>query len=282
MLVRLEQISPRLGDLDYNFEQCRKLAADAAGDGADLIVFPELALNGYLLKDMVSLTGLERDDPKIKELIRLSGKISILIGLVEHGSDHFYYNSAFYLENGELAGCHRKGHLPTYGMFDEGRYFSPGNRTRAISTKFCRLGVLICEDAWHPVNPYILSQDGAQLLVVISNSPVRGMSETGMFRSVENWQCINRSYALLYSDFLVYVNRAGCEDGISFSGSSHALDPHGDLIAELPFLEQAGATVEIDLDELSRARIGSPILRDEKFLASLNELDRIKKESFGG
>ena len=281
MLVRLAQTSPRLGDMEYNFEQCRDLIRTARGDGVDLIVFPELALNGYLLKDMVSLTGLGEDDPKVRELISLSSDISVLIGLVEHGDDHFYYNSAFYLENGRLAARHRKGHLPTYGMFDEGRYFSPGNRVKAFNTRFGRMGVMICEDAWHPINPYILSQDGAELLAIISNSPVRGMRENGMFRSVENWRLISRSYALLYSDFVLYVNRAGCEDGISFSGSSHALDPNGETIAELPFLEEAAATLEIDLDELSRARVGSPMLRDEKFLTSLNELERIKKESFG-
>ncbi len=281
MLVRIVQTSPRLGDIEYNFEQCRELIREAAGDGSDLIVFPELSLNGYLLKDMVSLTALSEDDPKVIELIALSRDISILIGLVEHGRDHFHYNSALYLEDGRLVGRHRKGHLPTYGMFDEGRYFAPGNRVRAIDTKFGRAGVLICEDAWHPINPYILSQDGAEMLFVISNSPVRGMRESGSFRSVENWQRITSSYALLYSNFVFYVNRAGCEDGISFSGSSHVLDPHGELAVELPFLEAAQATVNIDLEELSRARIGSPILRDEKFLTSLNELKRIKKESYG-
>ncbi|MFC1544574.1 nitrilase-related carbon-nitrogen hydrolase [Gemmatimonadota bacterium] len=281
MLARLAQTSPRLGDMEYNFEQCRSLILAATGDGADLIVFPELALNGYLLQDMVSLTGLRANDSKIQELISLSGKISILIGLVEHGDDHFYYNSAFYLEGGRLVACHRKGHLPTYGMFDEGRYFSSGSRFRAFDTRFARTGVMICEDAWHPINPYILSQDGAELLVIISNSPVRGMRESGKFRSIENWQLINRSYAMLYSNFVLYVNRVGCEDGISFGGCSHALDPYGETIAELPFLDEATASVEIDLEELSRARVGSPILRDEKFLTSLNELKRIKKESFG-
>ncbi len=281
MIVRLAQTSPRLGDIDYNFEQCRKSIREAAGDGADLIIFPELALNGYLLKDMVPLTALRDDDPKLTELISLSRDISILIGLVEHGHDHFHYNSALYLENGKLAGQHRKGHLPTYGMFDEGRYFAAGNRVRAFDTRFGRAGILICEDAWHPINPYILSQDGAELLFIISNSPVRGMRESGKFQSVENWQRITSSYSLLYSNFVFYINRVGCEDGISFSGSSHVLDPHGELIAELPFLEAAEATVKIDLEELSRARIGSPILRDEKFLTSLNELKRIKKISYG-
>lgn len=281
MIVRLAQTSPRLGDIEYNFEQCRKSIREAAGDGADLIVFPELALNGYLLKDMVPLTALRDDDPKLTELTSLSRDISILIGLVEHGHDHFHYNSALYLENGKLAGRHRKGHLPTYGMFDEGRYFAAGNSVRAFDTKFGRAGVMICEDAWHPINPYILSQDGAELLFIISNSPVRGMRESGKFQSVENWQRITSSYALLYSNFVFYVNRVGCEDGISFSGSSHVLDPHGELTAELPFLEAAEATVKIDMEELSRARIGSPILRDEKFLTSLNELKRIKKKSYG-
>ena len=93
---------------------------------------------------------------------------------MEHGRDHFHYNSALYLEDGRLVASHRKGHLPTYGMFDEGRYFAPGNRVRAIDTKFGRAGVLICEDAWHPVNPYILSQDGAEIAVCDLQQPGAG------------------------------------------------------------------------------------------------------------
>lgn len=281
MLVRLAQTVPRLGDVEYNFEHSREIISQAAGDGVDLVVFPELALNGYLLKDMVPLTGMRREDEKIQELRRLSRDVSILIGLVEHGDDHFYYNSAFYLEDGEITGCHRKGHLPTYGMFDEGRYFTPGRRVQAFDTKFARMGVLICEDAFHPINPYILTQDGAVLLMVISNSPVRGMRKEGSFRSVENWQLITRSYAMLYSSYTFYVNRAGCEDGITFSGDSHVLDPHGEIMAELPFAEEGLETVEIDLEEIDRARIGTPLLREEKFLTSLNELDRIRKRTFG-
>ena len=281
MLVRLAQIAPRLGNTEYNFEHCRKMVGEAAGDGVDLIVFPELALTGYLLKDMVAQVGLSTWDGKIQELSRLSGNISILLGLVEQGEDHFFYNSAFYFEAGALAERRRKGHLPTYGMFDEGRYFTQGNRVEAFSSRFGRVGVMICEDAWHPINPYILCQDGAQILFIISNSPVRGMTETGDFLSVQNWQLICRSYALLYSCFVIYVNRVGCEDGVSFSGCSQVVGPHGDVLESLPFLEEAVATVKIDLNELPKARIHSPVLRDEKFLSSIHELKRIREKTFG-
>jgi len=282
MIIRLAQTAPRLGNSEYNFEQCRKLIEEAAADGIELIVFPELSLTGYLLKDMVALVGISAEDPMVHRLAGLSTKVSVLMGLVEHGEDQFFYNSAFYFEDGRLARRYRKAHLPTYGMFDEGRYFARGNRIAAFDTRFGRAGIMICEDAWHPINPYILCQDGAQLLVIVSNSPVRGMTDDGGdFLSVQNWRLICQSYALLFSSFVVYVNRVGCEDGISFSGSSLVADPHGRLIASLPFLEEAVETVELDLDELARARIGSPILADEKFLTSLNELERIRKATFG-
>ncbi|MFH1068651.1 MAG: nitrilase-related carbon-nitrogen hydrolase [Candidatus Glassbacteria bacterium] len=282
MIIRLAQTAPRLGNSEYNFEQCRKLIEEAAADGIELIVFPELSLTGYLLKDMVALVGISAEDPMVHRLAGLSTKVSVLMGLVEHGEDQFFYNSAFYFEDGRLARRYRKAHLPTYGMFDEGRYFARGNRIAAFDTRFGRAGIMICEDAWHPINPYILCQDGAQLLVIVSNSPVRGMTDDGGdFWSVQNWRLICQSYALLFSSFVVYVNRVGCEDGISFSGSSLVADPHGRLIASLPFLEEAVETVELDLDELARARIGSPILADEKFLTSLNELERIRKATFG-
>lgn len=280
MKIRMFQTAPRLGDLDYNFEQCLDLIRESVADGVELAVFPELSLTGYLLKDMVHQVAMTEDDPRLREIARLSRDVSILVGLVEHGRRHLFYNSAFYFEGGALLHRHRKAYLPTYGMFDEGRYFSPGNRVRAVETRFGRIGVMICEDAWHPINPYILCQDGAQVLLIISNSPLRGMNPSGQFQSVRDWAGITRTYALLYSSFLLYVNRAGCEDGISFSGCSEAVDPGGEPILTLPLLEESLGTVDLDMGELPRARIHSPILRDENFLLSFNELERIKKTIF--
>ncbi len=282
MKIKMQQSAPRLGDLDYNFEQTRNAIEKALAEGVELIVFPELSLTGYLLKDMVAQVAMTAEDPRLAELADYSRRgISILVGLVEHSRGHFFYNSAFYFEEGQLLHRHRKAYLPTYGMFDEGRYFSPGSRVKAVQSRFGKLGIMICEDAWHPVNPYILCQDGAQVLLVISNSPVRGMNENGQFQSVINWARITQSYALLHSSFLVYVNRVGCEDGISFSGCSQAIDPNGEPLLTLPFLEEITGTLELDMNELTRSRIHSPILRDENFLMSFNELKRIKKALFG-
>ncbi len=281
MKISIQQIAPRLGDLNFNFEQHLKAIEKALDNGIELIVFPELSLTGYLLKDMVAQVAMSADDPRLSELAGLSRRgISILAGLVEHSRGHLFYNSAFYFECGELLHRHRKAYLPTYGMFDEGRYFSPGNRIKSIKTRFGKIGIMICEDAWHPVNPYILCQDGAQMLLVISNSPVRGMNDEGQFQSVKNWARIIQSYALLHSSFLIYVNRVGCEDGISFSGCSQAIDPNGEPLLTLPFLEETIGTLDLDFSELSRSRIHSPILRDENFLMSFNELKRIKKALF--
>jgi predicted amidohydrolase len=281
MKIRLAQTSPHLGDLEYNFEACREAIRRAAEEDADLIVFPELSLTGYLLKDIVPLVSLTAEDRMMRELAELSRKVSVLIGGVEHGREHFFYNSAFYFEGGELIHVHRKNYLPTYGMFDEGRYFSPGNRVQAAETRLGKVGIMICEDAWHPINPYILCLDGAQILLVMSNSPVRGMDQNGEFQSIHNWRMITQSYALLYSSFVLYVNRAGCEDGISFSGCSQAINPYGRSFADLPFLEESEMTVTLELGELPRARIYSPILRDENFLMSFNELSRIRKNTYG-
>ena len=275
------QSSPKLGDLDSNFKQTCETIEQAIEEKSDIVVFPELSLTGYLLKDIVPHVGIGVDDPKIKHLAGLSKDISILLGLVEEGGNRFYYNSAFYFENGELTFRHRKSYLATYGMFDEGRYFAAGHRMQAFDSRFGRIGVMICEDAWHAINPYILSQDGAQIMFIISNSPVRGLtSRDADFRNVTNWKQIIECYALLYSSFTVYVNRVGCEDGISFSGTSAVIDPYGRRITELPFVEQECRTVELDINELTRARVCSPILRDEKFLQSFNELERIRRHNY--
>src|SRR5262245_20827562 len=119
--LAVAQVNPRLGDVEANLTQYEERTRAARGSGAELVVFPELSLNGYFLKDMVSAVALRLDSPQVKKLADLSRKITVVAGLVEETPDYRFYNSAVYFEDGQITHVHRKVYLPTYGLFDEGR-----------------------------------------------------------------------------------------------------------------------------------------------------------------
>ncbi len=275
--VGLSQISPTLGDLDRNIEIFRKAVAQAQEKGLELLIFPELGLTGYFLKDMVPAVAQLRSSRLLKEMKAISQKLSLVVGLVEESRDHCFYNSAFYLEGGEILHIHRKLYLPTYGMFDEQRYLARGKKVRAFETRFGRACMLICEDAWHPSTVYVASQDGAELLFIPSSSPGRGVEGGHDLAITRTWEGMNRIYALLFSQFCFFVNRVGYEDGVSFWGGSEVVDPKGEVQAKGPYFDEAFVEAEIDLQEVRRARISSPTLRDEDLGLTIRELQRIRK-----
>ena len=159
--VALAQIAPKLGDLKANLEKHLDLMARGRTEGAGLVVFPELSLTGYLLKDQTPDVARTLDSPDLKPLLEASGEVDVLVGLVEEGEGHRYYNSAVYLSGGAVVHTHRKLQLPTYGMFDEGRDFAAGHSLRTADVPFGRIGVLICEDVWHSPHSWLLAQEGA-------------------------------------------------------------------------------------------------------------------------
>src|ERR1039457_4657066 len=186
--VALAQVKPKLGCVAENLRMIEDAVERGIRDGAGLVVFPELALTGYFLKELVPDVALAIDSPEIKRLTELSARISIAVGFVEASSDYRFFNSALYLEDGAIKHLHRKVYLPTYGMFDEQRYLASGDRFRAFDTRFGRVGLLICEDMWHLSAPYILAMDGATTLICLSSSPGRGIGGEESLGSTAAWQ----------------------------------------------------------------------------------------------
>ncbi|MEO6060236.1 MAG: nitrilase-related carbon-nitrogen hydrolase, partial [Candidatus Limnocylindria bacterium] len=165
--IALAQVAPRLGELDANLELARGWLRRAASEGAQLTAFPELALTGYLLGDLVPDVAMRASDPRLADLSREAPGMLVAIGFVEETEGHRFCNSAALLRDGELIGLHRKVYLPTYGMFDEGRFTRPGDRIRTeeVGEPLGRIGLSICEDFWHASLPMLQAQDGASLLV---------------------------------------------------------------------------------------------------------------------
>jgi len=274
--VALAQIAPRLGDLDANLALHLEAIQRARRQGAGLVVFPELSLTGYLLRDDVPEVAVTLDDPRLSRLLRAAREVDILLGLVEEAPGHRFHNAAAYLSGGRVLHVHRKVYLPTYGMFDEGRDFAAGDRFRAFASPFGPAGLLVCEDAWHPSAPWLLAQEGAEILCVLSSGPTRGARPKQKdVSSVAVWHQLLKTTAQFLTTFVLYVNRVGYEDGLNFGGGSIAVDPFGRELAALPSLEAGLAVTDLDPEVLRRARTAYPLLRDEKLDLVRRELDRL-------
>jgi predicted amidohydrolase len=179
------------------------------------------------------------------------------------------------LSQGRIVHTHRKVYLPTYGFFDESRYLAAGDVLRAFDTRFGRMGLLICEDLWHPSTIYLMAQDGAQVLIAPSAGPGRGLRLPDKLGSMYAWEAITRSAAQSYMQYVVYVNRVGSEDGVMFSGGSELIDPFGRCLVKAKTFDEDLGFGEMDALEVRRARTIYPLLRDERLDLTLRELRRI-------
>ena len=292
--IQLEQSSPKLGVIEDNLEaHCRSIV-EASEAGVRLLVFPELSLTGYLLKDLVPDVALPTRElvRRLQEGTEGVSEIEVVVGFAEDSPRHRFYNSAAVLrwdEEGrvEPVHVHRKIYLPTYGLFDEARYYSAGRVIRAFDSAYLgRCGVLICEDAWHASLPLLLSIDGPRLegagvLVVVSNSPARGVGTDGEGAPASHrvWEDLLKTYSRLLEMVVIYANRGGVEDGLSFAGGSHVLAAGGEPLASLPLFESGLLEVDLDWPEVVRGyRIRSPVSAAENIDLLQRELKRIVKK----
>ncbi len=281
MKVAIAQLEPILGDVPANLEKHLARIDEAVRQQAKFILFPELSLTGYHLQDMVADVAQEADrsDP-LRQLRERSRDISIEAGFVEQSPGIRFFNSAAFFERGEIVHIHRKVYLPTYGMFDEGRDFGPGETFRAFPTDQGRMGILTCEDLWHTSSAFLLTQDGAEIILIPSNSPIKGVGAEEELASQTTWLELARTTARFQTVFLLYGNRVGCEEGIQFGGGSFALDPNGRILARSTSRKEGLLFAELDPELLREARTCYPLVRDEKLDLVYRELGRIRKRKF--
>jgi predicted amidohydrolase len=271
----MAQVAPALGDVRANLRMHLEMAREASRAGAGLVVFPELSLTGYRLQDLVSEVAirLDRRGP-LRPLLEASRRIAIVAGLVEESEGHRYYNSAVYLEGGRIRHVHRKVYLPTYGMFEEGRYFAAGDSLAAFRGHAGRMGLLICEDLWHPASALVLAQDGADILLVPSNGPTQSVGAAGPSND-QTWRDLTKVTAQMQTVFVVLVNRVGVEDGISFFGASMVVDPMGTVVTRAREGREDLVVCDLERPTLRRARTFFPLLRDERLPVLQREMQRL-------
>jgi predicted amidohydrolase len=276
--VALAQIDPVLGDLRKNSDLHVEMASRALEEKAAVIVFPELSLTGYSVKDMNFELALRTKSPPgdLSALLRISSRISIIAGGIEEDHSHRVYNAAFLIEDGRITTVHRKVYLPTYGMFEEFRYFSPGRSVRTFPSKVGVLGALICEDLWHVSLPYLLAQQGTPVIVGLVASPTRMAGEQKELpiavANAEN----HRAYARLLSLYILFCNRVGFEDGVNFWGGSEIVAPGGTTVAKGRLFEADIVVGDITENTLRRSRQSSRHSLDEDPRLVLQELRRLQ------
>ena len=275
--LALAQIATKLGDVESNLDKHFDYIKQARDQRADLIVFPELSLTGYVLQDLVATVAHRpiEEDPVFRRLLKASRNLDIVVGFVDEDSRHRFFIASAYLSREKVLHVHHKVYLPTYGLFDEGRFFAWGDSVRAFDTRFGRTGLLICEDFWHASPPYLLWLDGADIMLFSSASPGRGLTDKEKLESARWVERVSKAYASMFTSFVAHSNRVGFEDGLLFWGGATVNDPNGELLAQGPYFEEALTVTELDLNQLRRTRARLPLLRDERTNLVRNELDRL-------
>jgi len=274
--LHLAQIDTALGNLDANLGVHLAEIDAARIDGADVLVFPELSLTGYFLKDQSFEAARPLDCAELESIRERSTDLTIGVGFVERGDDGRLYNAYALYEDGRLLHVHRKVHLVTYGMFEESRDLAAGERFDLAESKHGRIGIMLCEDAWHATSAWLYFLRGAEVLLVPSAGPARGVSarDEGL-GSVGTWRALLTHAAALHQCWSVYVNRVGCEDGVTFAGGSLVVDPFGREAAALDTLDAGRLVTDLDLRACERARVQTPLRRDEKPWLVLRDLQHI-------
>ena len=277
----LAQVSPRLGDVAANVEMHLAYIEQARDAGVDLLIFPELSLTGYYVKDLVPDVAWRCDDPSWEPLLAASHDLPMIVGFAEESERQQFYIAAAYLEGGRIRHVHRKVYPATYGIFDDGRFFGAGDRMRAFDSRCGRAAILICEDLWHPAAAVIASYDGAEVLIGISSSPGRGTSESSPdLDSALAYERIGEFYSQFLTCYVVHCNRVGYEDGISFFGGSSVFGPDGQRLAHGPYYEECLVTAKLSPVPLRRQRSRLPLLRDERLDLTYRELARIYRSHY--
>ncbi len=278
--VALAQMYPRLKDVDANLQTHLDLMTQAAEQGARLVLFPELSLTGYFLKDLIYEVATPPDSEVFRTLCEYSRQLDIdaVVGFVDVSSRGNYFIAAAYIGQGRVVHVHHKVYLPTYALFDDARFFARGEHIRAFDTRFGRVGILICEDFWHVSTSYLLWMDGADVLLMQSASPGRDLGTSDMLGTATWVNNILQLFSTLYTNFVVHCNRVGFEDGEVFWGGSSLINPNGDVVERGPYFDEALIIAEMDLGQVRRTRSMVATLRDEQLMLTAHEIQRILRE----
>ncbi|MBO0802352.1 MAG: amidohydrolase [Nocardiopsaceae bacterium] len=268
--IALAQTECVLGEPEANLKKAEDLIEQAAAAGAELVVFPELSLHGYALGRIPGDRSLRADDPRLTALPREG--TDVLIGFHEQAPVR-RYNAAAYLTAEGILHVHRKLYPVNYLIWEERKHASPGQSLRAFDTRIGRAATLICNDAWQSPLPWLVAQDGAEVLLI----PTSSATEFGLesLDTIDYWNELLRFIARMQQCWVVFCNRVGTDAGARFWGGSRILDPQGHVVAEAPLWEPTLLMAEIDVAAAGRRRRELPLLADARLGLLAHELARL-------
>ena len=294
MKVGVYQNCPQLLDLEKNLKDTIDKIQSAKDEGANLVVFPELALTGYFVGARYHEVALRMDSPEIKQLAQATKGTAAIVGFIEESRSMNFYNSALVAIDGKIEFAYRKLNLPNYGVFEERKIFSGGKSFPVFRYMGLTIAILICNDLWHPALPYLAATQKADVFVTIFNSSEASMGEE--FSNIESWTIINKFYARIFGVHNICANRVGEEsprdrrqtdqhvdtkegaasdEVYSFWGGSGVIDPYGRNLAKAKMYERDYITSEISRDLVRKKRILMPYLKNDDPYFTLRELKRI-------
>ena len=278
MKIALVQMAPHLGNTGKNLDLHLEYIEQARKAKARLVVFPELSLTGYTLKDLVPDVALDpARSPLFKKLAAASKGISLVLGFVEEKAAErgLFYNSAACFSDGKILHVHRKVFLPTYGFMEEAKFFAQGRNFSTFLAPFGRIGLMICRDFLHYGANYLLFAGGAETIIVISAAPGRGVSDGEKFETSRMWELMGEAVSYFSTAFVIYCNRVGLEDGVSFAGGSFVYSPKGHQMNRASYGDPEMLIQDLDPALIRDARKIWPFKRDDKPEVILQSLERI-------
>lgn len=275
------QFAPRKAQMAANLDRISDLVRQAVGAGVRLAVFPEGSVAGYFLEGGVLECSFSRESLEAEFAARLTGlaaPIDFAVGFYEaDGND--LHNSVAYVEARpdavRVTHIYRKFFLPTYGVFDEERYVSPGRELCVFDAEFGRVGLLICEDVWHSIMPTLVAVAGADLLLVPSASPARGF-HGAVPDNLERYGRLLQGIAEEHGMFVMNSMLCGFEGGKGFAGGSAIFDPYGSRLSQGPLHDEHILVADMDLDQIQIARAQSPLIGDLR--AAWSDIARLAED----
>jgi len=301
MRVAVYQTFPKLREIKANLEDITEKIQEGKSKGAQLIVFPELAMTGYFVGHKYHEAALRLDSPEIKQLVEATKDTAAVVGFIEESPSMNFYNSALVAVNGRLLHAYRKLNLPNYGVFEERKFFSPGKQIPVFSLCDFNIAVFICNDLWHPSLPYLGVVQKADIFVTILNSSQGSMGTE--FSNIESWEIINKFYSRIFGIYNICANRVGEETSedrgvlpagapdeeawdeeeeesgllktYRFWGGSELINPFGQRIAKAAYHKPDAIFGDLSRDLLRKKKILLPYLRNDDPFFTHRELSRI-------
>lgn len=273
MLIAVAQIRPRKGDYQGNLQRIATVLAQVGRwpESPGLVLFGEAAISGYFLqggtRDIAVTAGTLFRDLVVQHQAMGAPPLDVCVGFYERFQDRVFNSALYATLGGPRAGIrhvHRKVFLPTYSLFDEERFVDAGTSVEAFDTAWGRVAILICEDAWHSVSGMLAALDGAQLILVPSASPGRGIapSEAGTVNNTMVWERVMRRIAEEHGVYVALAQLVGFEGGKAIQGRSLVVAPDGGVLTAAPVLDEALIQAHIEHRVVRRARFEQPLLGD--------------------